>query len=89
MDNIVHVAIIRSDLSDDYNRHAGATMMSVIENCSVPVIFHIIHEEKNSDRNPEMRDFNIKKYEELVKRGGGKVYFHNVDLPELCCTEKI
>ena len=56
--------------------------MSVIENCSVPVIFHIIHEEKNSDRNPEMRDFNIKKYEELVKRGGGKVYFHNVDLPE-------
>lgn len=89
MKSEVHVAIIRSDLSDEYNRHTGATMMSVMDNCSVPVVFHLIHEKKNSDENPEKRDFNIKRFEDLVEMGGGKIYFHNVTLPEWINENKI
>lgn len=85
----IHVAIIRYNLADDYNRHTGATMASVMENCSVPVVFHILHEEKVSFQNRKAAEENIKKYHELVGRYSCDVEFHNVVLPEWITDENI
>ena len=78
----IHVAIIRYNLADDYNRHTGAAMASVMENCSVPIVFHILHEEKISFQDRESAEHNIKKYHELVEKYSCEVIFHNVVLPE-------
>lgn len=78
----VHAAVVRYDLSDDYNRHTGAMMASVMENCSKPVVFHILHEEKISFKNRELSNENIDRYNELVDKYGCELYIHNVDLPD-------
>lgn len=82
MDDKINIAIVRWDLSDDYNRHTATTMASVMENCSKPVVFHILHEEKNSFVNCEKVEENIKKYHELIKNKDAEIVFHNVILPE-------
>jgi len=89
MDDKIDVVIVRWDLADDYNRHTATTMASVIENCSKPVVFHILHEEKNSFVNREKAEENIKKYHELIKNKEAEVLFHNVILPEWVNGENI
>ena len=78
----IHVALIRTNLSDDYNRHTATTMMSVLDNCSLPVVFHILHEEKNSFLNKPEADNNIDKFHKMVVKHNSEVIFHNVVIPE-------
>ena len=87
----IHVAIIRYNLADDYNRHTGAAMASVMENCSVPIVFHILHEEKafSIERERERERENIMYYRELVGKYSCEVEFHNVVLPEWINEENI
>ena len=85
----VHVALIRNNLSDDYNRHTAATMMSVLDNCSSPVVFHILHEEKNSYINKSDADENIDKFRKMVTKYDSEIHIHNVTLPEWINSDNI
>jgi len=78
----IHISLSPWDLSDDYNRHTGTTIVSVLENCSRKVIIHLLYEEKFSLENPEGTDENIQKYHQLASQYGAEVIFHAVTLPD-------
>ena len=60
--DVVHVAIIRYNLADSYNRHTAAAMVSMMENCSRPIVFHIVHEDRISFKDKKSAEQNIIKY---------------------------
>lgn len=78
----IHISLSPWDLSDDYNRHTGTTIASVLENCSRKVIIHLLYEEKFSQQNPAGAEANIQKYHQLASEYGAEVVFHAVTLPE-------
>ena len=78
----IHISLSPWDLSDDYNRHTGTTIASVLENCSRKVIIHLLYEEKFSRQNPAGAEANIQKYHQLASEYGAEVFFHAVTLPE-------
>lgn len=78
----IHISLSPWDLSDDYNRHTGTTIASVLENCSRKVIIHLLYEEIFSQQNPEGAEANIQKYQQLASEYGAEVVFHAVTLPE-------
>ena len=78
----IHISLSPWDLSDDYNRHTGTTIASVLENCSRKVIIHLLYEEKFSQQNPAGAEANIQKYHQLASEYGAEVFFHAVTLPE-------
>lgn len=78
----VHVVYMRSDLSDEYSQHTAASMVSVLEHCSKPVVFHIIHEEKRSSKNPINLESNLKLFECLVSKYGAKIQYHDANLTD-------
>lgn len=78
----IHISLSPWDLSDDYNRHTGTTIVSVLENCSRKVIIHLLYEEKFSQQNPAVADANIQKYHQLASEYGAEVVFHAITLPE-------
>lgn len=78
----IHISLSPWDLSDDYNRHTGTTIASVLENCSRKVIFHLLYEEKFSQQNPTGAEANIQKYHQLASEYGAEVFFYAVTLPE-------
>lgn len=73
---------MRSDLSDEYSQHTAASMVSVMEHCSKPVVFHIIHEEKISSNNPINLELNLILFEELVSKYGAKILYHDANLTD-------
>lgn len=74
MKSEVHVAIVRDNLLDeDYNRHTAVTMISVMENCSKTVHFHIIY------RYPKIIP-PIGLYDDILSKFGGKISFHHCEL---------
>ena len=77
----IHISLSPWDLSDDYNRHTGTTIASVLENCSRKVVVHLLYEEKFSKQNPEGTEDNIQKYQQLASEYGAEVVFHSVTLP--------
>jgi len=83
MNDKVHVVFTRVDISDEYSRHTAAAMASVLENCSKPVVFHIIHEERVSFVNQEKAEENINKYRELIGRYNAEIFYHNIILPKV------
>ncbi|MDV0443860.1 glycosyltransferase family 8 protein [Methanorbis rubei] len=78
----VHIVLSPWDLSDDYNRHAGTTLVSILDNCSRHVAVHLLYEEKFSVLNPDNTAANIRKYYELGQKYGAEILFHSVVLPE-------
>lgn len=78
----IHVVYMRSDLSDEYSQHTAASMVSVMEHCSKPVVFHIIHEEKISSNNPINLELNLILFEELVSKYGAKILYHDANLTD-------
>lgn len=84
MENRTHVVFTRMDLSDDYSRHMAATMTSVMKNCSTPVTFHIIHEERISFRDAHAAENNMHKYQELVDSYPKcEIRYYNAHIPEI------
>lgn len=81
MEKMIPVAINRWDLADEYNRHAAATMVSIMENCSKPIEFHILYGDTQCENKLQNIDENINKYKNLVLRYGSEVHFHRVILP--------
>ena len=82
VDERVHLAISPWDLTDDYNRHAGVTLLSFLDHCSLPVTAHILYDEKLSVGKEAGVKFNKQCYQEIADRYGCKLVYHHVELPE-------
>lgn len=80
--DVVHVALSPWDLSDEYNRHVGTTLVSILDNCPKKVVVHLLYEEKFSLQNPLETEHNLNNYRELGTRYGTEILLHPVELPE-------
>ena len=85
MDNtvVLHLVISPWDLTDDYNRHAGALLISFLENCSVPVNIHLLYDEALSIGKQNVENINKIYFERIAERYNSHVHFHHVELPIL------
>lgn len=83
MDNtvVLHLVISPWDLTDDYNRHAGALLISFLENCSVPVNIHLLYDEALSIGKQNVENINKIYFERIAERYNSHVHFHHVELP--------
>lgn len=78
---VVHLVLTPWNLSDDYNRHAGATLLSLLENSSLPVIVHLLYDANESSGNENGELYNRKCYQKIADIYGCEVIFHNVEMP--------
>jgi len=78
----IHIVLSIWDLTDVYNRHASVTMVSVLENTSYPVHFHLLYDEERSKVNPKLADTNRSRHYELVDKYGAEVDFYHVSVPD-------
>jgi len=79
----IHVTLSPWDLSDDYNRHAGVTLLSFLEHCNgEKVIVHLLYEKRLNTKNPVNVTENKVKYAEIAKQYGAEILYHNVNIPE-------
>ena len=75
---MIHVCFGLHDKSGRYCKFAGATMASIFENTSAPVMIHILHDRTLTDENRENFSY-------LAGRYGQQVKFHNVE--KICAQE--
>ncbi|MFA7030073.1 MAG: glycosyltransferase [Candidatus Cloacimonadaceae bacterium] len=78
----IHVLYIRNNLSDDYSPYMAASMLSVIDNCSISVIFHIIYDDRISVRSKDQTLVNMKKLQDLLIRPDDTICYHVFHLPD-------
>lgn len=78
----IHVALSPWDLTDDYNRHAGVTLLSLLENSSLPVTAHLLYDANLSKGKEAEEAYNKSCYQKIADRYGCELYFHHVELPE-------
>lgn len=78
----IHVVLSPWDLSDSYNRHAGVTIESLLEHCSLPTTIHLLHDERLGSDEDEGVEFNKSCYNEIVENYNSKLQFHHVELPD-------
>ncbi len=78
----IHVVLSIWDLTDTYNRHVGVTMVSVLENTSHSVHFHLLYDEERSKVNPKLAERNRSRYHELADKYGVEVDFYHVSVPD-------
>lgn len=77
----IHVVLSPWDLSDSYNRHAGVTIESLLEHCSLPTTIHLLYDNRLGSGDDEGIEFNKSCYSEIVENYNSKLQFHHVDLP--------
>ena len=83
----VHVVLSQWDLSSDYTRHAGATILSLLVNCSLPVTVHIFHSEQQALKNPEEYHKNVQRYVEIIEKYSGELQLHDIIIPSWVTEE--
>lgn len=78
--SIIHVALSIGDLTDDYNRHAAVTILSLLDNCDKGrfVVFHLLHDEGLINGNEEKARKNIVRYHKLIRDYNAEIIFHNI-----------
>lgn len=79
----IQVALAIWDLADVYNRYAAVTIVSLLENTSSPVEFHLLYDELKNSTCPAWSE-NRQKYHEIEQKYGTKITFHHVFVPEWC-----
>lgn len=50
-EEIINIVLAPWNLSDEYNRHCGVTMVSILENSNSIIAFHILYDEHISNNN--------------------------------------
>ena len=80
-DSRVHIALSPWDLTDDYNRHAGVTVLSALNHCSRPTTIHLLYDSNLSKGKEKEEEYNKKCYQEIADRYGCDIQYHHVDLP--------
>lgn len=78
----IHIALSPWDLTDDYNRHAGVTMLSALEHCSYPATIHLLYDAKLSVGKEKEEAYNKSCYQKIADRYECELQFHHIDLPE-------
>lgn len=81
-DNRIHIALSPWDLTDDYNRHAGATLVSILEHCSEPVVAHLLYDEKLCIGKEKETEYNKSCYQKIADKYGCELQYHHVEIPE-------
>ena len=81
-DNRIHIALSPYDLTDDYNRHAGATLVSILEHCSEPIVAHLLYDEKLCIGKEKETEYNKACYQKIADTYGCELQYHHVELPE-------
>ena len=78
----IHVALSPWDLTDDYNRHAGVTLLSLLEHSSLPVTAHLLYDANLSKGKEKEEAYNKSCYQKIADKYGCELHFHHVDVPE-------
>lgn len=78
----VHIALSPWDLTDDYNRHAGVTMLSALDHCSYPAVVHLLYDANLSLGKEKEEAYNKACYQKIADRYGCELHYHHVNLPE-------
>lgn len=78
----LHLSLSPWDLTDDYNRHAGVTLLSALDHCSIPVVVHLLYDAKLSYGKEKEEAYNKECYQKIVERYGAKLQYHHVELPD-------
>jgi len=81
---MIHIAVSFEKLSNDYSRHVGVTLVSLLEHCSSPVTIHILYDEKLSSENIEISEFNKACFQKIADKYRCNILFHHVEVPEWC-----
>ena len=85
-DSNIHIALSIWDLTDSYNRHAGATMLSILKNnlnANRKIIFHLLYDESLSVKSPIQAKYNKDKYDELILGYNAELQYHNIEADEI------
>lgn len=77
----IQVVFTPYDMADSYNRHVGAAITSLLINCSMPVIIHILYDEKLNCDTIEYNENKIK-YKSFEDKYNVEIIFHNVNIPD-------
>lgn len=82
--NTIHLALSPWDLSDDYNRHAGVTLLSFLDHCNknTHVVAHLLYDNKLSIGKEQETEYNKSCYQKIAEQYNSRVIFHPVELPE-------
>lgn len=83
----IHLALSPWNLSDDYNRHAGATLLSLLENSSMPVIVHLLYDSNESIGNEDGELYNRECYQKISDIYGCEIQYHHVEMPHWIVEE--
>ena len=78
----IHIALSPWDLTDDYNRHAGVTMLSALEHCSQIVTIHLLYDSKLSVGKEREERNNKSYYQQIAERYDCELKYHHVELPD-------
>ncbi|HJJ47822.1 MAG TPA: glycosyltransferase family 8 protein [Methanocorpusculum sp.] len=81
-DGSLHIALSPWDLTDDYNRHAAVTLLSLLEHCSVPVTVHLLFEKSLSKGKEAEEERTILRYKKIADKYNCSIHYHPVTLPE-------
>lgn len=79
----IQIVLAIWDLADVYNRYAAVTIVSLLENTSSSIEFHLLYDELKNNARPAWSE-NRQKYHEIEKKYGTKIIFHHVSVPEWC-----
>lgn len=82
IDSRIHIALSPGDLTDDYNRHAGTTLLSILKNSSSPITAHILYNKNLSLGKERQEEYTIQCYQNITDKYNCELEFHHVDFPE-------
>ena len=80
----IHFALSPWDLTDDYNRNAGVTLLSFLDHCpkDTKVTVHLLYDEKLCTGKEKETEYNKQCYQEIADRYNCELIYHHVELPE-------
>lgn len=78
----IHIALSPYDLTDDYNRHAGVTLLSILKHSSKPITAHLFYDETLSVGKEENVEYNKACYKEIADQYNCELLFHHIKIPE-------
>ena len=83
-ENHIQVSLSPWNLTDDYNRHAGVTLLSFLDHCpkNTKITIHLLYDEKISIGKEKETEYNKQCYQKISDRYNCELIYHHVDLPE-------
>ena len=70
----IHIAISPWNLTDDYNRHAGVTLLSLLEHCSQPVTVHLLYDANLSIGKEKEEAYTKSCYQKICQKYNAAIF---------------